>query len=131
MTALTEKKEIDLDFEFPKLWGGWKDFTTQTKIGQNIARNNYLTYNDAYHGPEIKGAFIKLDDVTFAQIFLLGSEKSEKTNVHIEIFNISELKGRINFFFNHPDKQIDKAKVEEAIKSLNYYVLEEKISKSR
>ena len=129
--ALTEKKEIDIDFEFPKRWGGWDDFTTKTEIGRNIAQNDYLTYADAYHGPEIKGAFIKLDDLTYAQIFLLGSEKSEKTTVHIEIFKLNELKGRVNVFYNHPDKQIDKTKIEQVIQNLNYYNIEEKISKSR
>ena len=57
------------------------------------------------HGKYIKGAFIRLDEDTFAQITLSGRER---TMLSIEIFPAEQMKRRLDYAYldwDNPDKR--------------------------
>lgn len=70
------------------------------------------------HGDYIKGAFIKLDENTFAQITLSGYDR---TMLSIEIFPAEQMKGRLDYAYMDWDKPSKRREGEERVLGLKEF----------
>ena len=120
-----------LNFEFPKMYGGWYEFVETTDIGRRLSQSNHYLFRDLYHDRKLKGAFIKLDDETFIQITLLGSERSSKTGICIEIFPVEQLKKRVFNVYFDPDRDVDLSEDLNSIFNLKCFEIREEEKKSK
>lgn len=64
----------------------WNDFLIKTDIGHLIAKNDRVTFKNSY-GDRAGGAFIKIDDDTFAKIRMLGNEDMDRCFVGVSFFS--------------------------------------------
>lgn len=94
-------RQEGLQFEFEGVEpSSWSDFLIKTDIGQIIAQNKQVNFKDSY-GRRTRGAFIKLDENTFAQVSLLGSGKSAESHVGITFFPKEELNARTKILIDY------------------------------
>ena len=94
-------KQEGLQFEFESVEpGSWSDFLIKTDIGRIIAQNGQVNFKDS-NGRRTRGAFLKLDENTFAQVSLLGSGRSAESHVGITFFPKEELNQRTQILINY------------------------------
>jgi len=123
-TSIQRNNVTRLNYEYPKLNGGWNEFLEKTDIGNLMSKNNYYLFNSLNNNKQIKGAFIKINDELYGQIILLNSEKSNKTGICIDIFHRNQLITRVSSLYNELTKNTDIKQHVDAITNLNPFEIE-------